>query len=53
MAVVELQPTSGSANWLLSKVGLASSSTAWLVHYGLALTAVYDPGHLVLRRASR
>ena len=40
MAVVELQPTSGSANWLLSKVGLASSSTAWLVHYGLALTAV-------------
>jgi multiple sugar transport system permease protein len=40
MAVVELQPTSGSANWLLSKVGLASSSTAWLVHTGLALTAV-------------
>ena len=40
MAVVELQPTSGSANWLLSKVGLASNSTAWLVHYGLALTAV-------------
>lgn len=40
MAVVELQPTSGSANWLLSKVGLASSSTAWLVHDGLALTAV-------------
>ena len=41
MAVVELQPTSGSANWLLSKVGLASSSTAWLVHTGLALTAVW------------
>jgi multiple sugar transport system permease protein len=40
MAVVELQPTSGSANWLLSKVGLASSTTAWLVHTGLALTAV-------------
>lgn len=40
MAVVELQPTSGSANWLLGKVGLASSSTAWLVNYGLALTAV-------------
>lgn len=40
MAVVELQPTSGSANWLLSKVGLVSASTAWLVHTGEALTAV-------------
>jgi multiple sugar transport system permease protein len=38
--VVELQPTSGSANWLLSKVGLVSASTAWLVHTGEALTAV-------------
>jgi multiple sugar transport system permease protein len=40
MAVVELQPTSGSANFVLSKLGLASINTAWLVHTGLALTAV-------------
>jgi multiple sugar transport system permease protein len=40
MAVVELQPTSGSVNWVLSKVGLVSDTTAWLVHTGQALTAV-------------
>ncbi len=40
MAVVELQPTSGTANFVLSKLGLASINTAWLVHTGLALTAV-------------
>jgi multiple sugar transport system permease protein len=40
MAVVELQPTSGSANYLLSKLGIVSDSTAWLVHTGLALTAI-------------
>jgi len=40
MAVVELQPTSGTANFVLSKLGIVSDSTAWLVHTGLALTAV-------------
>jgi multiple sugar transport system permease protein len=40
MAVVELQPTSGSANYVLSKLGIVSSTTAWLVHTGLALTAI-------------
>jgi multiple sugar transport system permease protein len=40
MAVVELQPNSGSANFLLAKTGIVSSSTAWLVHTGLALTAI-------------
>jgi multiple sugar transport system permease protein len=40
MAVVELQPQSGSANFVLSKLGLVSDNTAWLVHTGLALTAI-------------
>jgi multiple sugar transport system permease protein len=40
MAVVELQPTSGSVNFALSKLGLVSDTTAWLVHTGLAVTAV-------------
>jgi multiple sugar transport system permease protein len=40
MAVVELQPSSGSANYVLSKLGLVSSTTAWLVHTGLAVTAI-------------
>jgi multiple sugar transport system permease protein len=40
MAVVELQPTSGTVNYALSKVGLVSDTTAWLVHTGLALTAI-------------
>jgi multiple sugar transport system permease protein len=40
MAVVELQPTSGSANFALSKLGLVSDTTAWLVHTGQALTAI-------------
>ncbi len=40
MAVVELQPTSGTANFVLAKLGLASDNTAWLVHTGLALTAI-------------
>ena len=40
MAVVELQPTSGTANFVLSKLGIVSDSTAWLVHTGLALTAI-------------
>ncbi len=40
MAVVELQPGSGSANFVLSKLGIVSNSTAWLVHTGLATTAI-------------
>jgi multiple sugar transport system permease protein len=40
MAVVELQPTSGTANFVLSKLGIVSDTTAWLVHTGLALTAI-------------
>ncbi|MDR0343422.1 MAG: sugar ABC transporter permease, partial [Nocardiopsaceae bacterium] len=40
MAVVELQPTSGTVNLVLSRLGVVKSTTAWLVHTGLALTAV-------------
>jgi multiple sugar transport system permease protein len=40
MAVVELQPTSGTGNFVLSKLGIVSDSTAWLVHTGLAVTAI-------------
>jgi multiple sugar transport system permease protein len=40
MAVVELQPGSGTVNFVLSKLGLASSTTAWTVHTGLATTAI-------------
>jgi multiple sugar transport system permease protein len=40
MSVVELQPTSGTANFLLSKLGIVSDATAWLVHAGLATTAI-------------
>jgi multiple sugar transport system permease protein len=40
MAVVELQPTSGTVNFALSKLGIVSDTTAWLVHTGLATTAI-------------
>jgi multiple sugar transport system permease protein len=40
MAVVELQPSSGTANFVLSKLGIVSSTTAWTVHTGLATTAI-------------
>lgn len=40
MAVVELQPSSGTVNYVLSHLGLVGSATAWLVHTGLALTAI-------------
>ena len=40
MAVVELQPDSGTANFVLAKFGIVKDSTAWLVHTGLALTAI-------------
>jgi multiple sugar transport system permease protein len=40
MAVVELQPQSGTANFVLGKIGIVKNTTAWLVHTGLALTAI-------------
>jgi len=40
MLLLELQPDSGAIDALLGKLGLASSSTAWTVHYGLALGAI-------------
>jgi multiple sugar transport system permease protein len=40
MAVVELQPQSGTGNFVLSKLGIVSDTTAWLVHTGLAVTAI-------------
>jgi multiple sugar transport system permease protein len=40
MAVVEFQPDSGTANFVLAKLGIVKASTAWLVHTGLALTAI-------------
>jgi multiple sugar transport system permease protein len=40
MAVVEFQPTSGTADWLLSRLGLVSDTTAWLVHTGQAVAAI-------------
>jgi len=40
MAVVELQPQSGTANFVLGKLGIVKDTTAWLVHTGLALTAI-------------
>jgi multiple sugar transport system permease protein len=40
MAVVELQPTSGTVNYVLSKLGLVSETTAWLVHTGQAVGVI-------------
>jgi multiple sugar transport system permease protein len=40
MAVVELQPNSGTANFVLARLGIVKVTTAWLVHTGLALTAI-------------
>jgi multiple sugar transport system permease protein len=40
MALLELQPDSGAADYVLAKVGLAHATTAWTVDYGLALTAI-------------
>ena len=40
MLLLELQPDSGALDWVLGRIGLARSSTAWTVHYGLALTAI-------------
>jgi multiple sugar transport system permease protein len=38
--LLELQPDSGALDFVLHKLGLASSTTAWTVNYGLALTAI-------------
>jgi multiple sugar transport system permease protein len=40
MAVVELQPSSGTVNFVLSKLGIVDDTTAWTVHTGLATTAI-------------
>jgi multiple sugar transport system permease protein len=40
MALLELQPDSGAADYVLGKLGLAHATTAWTVNYGLALTAI-------------
>ena len=40
MALVELQPSSGTVNFVLSKLGIASATTAWTVRTGLATTAI-------------
>jgi len=40
MAVVELQPNSGTVNFVLAKLGIVKNTTAWTVHTGLALTAI-------------
>jgi multiple sugar transport system permease protein len=40
MLLLELQPDSGAVDAVLHKLGLAGLSTAWTVHYGLALGAI-------------
>ena len=40
MLLLELQPDSGAADYVLSKIGLAHATTAWTVDYGLALAAI-------------
>jgi multiple sugar transport system permease protein len=40
MAVVELQPSSGTVNFVLSKLGIVNDTTAWTVRTGLATTAI-------------
>jgi multiple sugar transport system permease protein len=40
MALVELQPSSGTVNFVLSRLGIASATTAWTVRTGLATTAI-------------
>jgi multiple sugar transport system permease protein len=40
MAVVELQPSSGTVNFVLARFGIVKDTTAWLVHTGLAVTAI-------------
>jgi len=40
MALLELQPDSGAADYVLAKIGLAHANTAWTVSYGLSLAAI-------------
>jgi multiple sugar transport system permease protein len=40
MAVVELQPSSGTVNFVLAKLGIVNDTTAWTVRTGLATTAI-------------
>lgn len=40
MLLLELQPDSGAADFVLSKLRLAHANTAWTVQYDLALTAI-------------
>ena len=40
MLLLELQPDSGAVDAVLGKLGLASASTAWTVHYDLALGVI-------------
>jgi multiple sugar transport system permease protein len=40
MMVLELQPDSGAANYLLQKLGLTNGQTAWLVQTNLAVAAI-------------
>jgi len=40
MAVVEFQPGSGTVNFVLARLGIVQETTAWLVHTGLAMTAI-------------
>jgi multiple sugar transport system permease protein len=40
MLLLELQPESGAADFVLHKLGLMSADTAWTVRYGLALAAI-------------
>src|SRR5216683_113504 len=37
MLLLEVQPDSGAANFLLARLGLTNGKTAWTVHSGLAL----------------
>jgi multiple sugar transport system permease protein len=40
MLLLELQPDSGVVDTVLGKLGLASVTTAWTVHYDLALSLI-------------
>jgi multiple sugar transport system permease protein len=40
MALLELQPDSGTVDFVLAKLHLAAGDTAWTVSYGLALAAI-------------
>ena len=52
MALLELQPDSGTVNFVLAKFGIVKASTAWLVHTGLVLVAPGKGGPLIDPRRS-